>query len=242
MIIIPRIFVTSDTHGMKAQLQDCLDKAEFDRKIDTLIHLGDCVDRGPDSKGVIDLLISIPNKICIRGNHDQVFVDWMKTGVHKFHWLEGGRYTIDSYVGGETKTFTNLDVPKDHKEFFKSQVLHYTDEKNRFFVHGGFSRHKLISEEKDPTVFYWDRDLYYAARSISEMRSESKITLKDKNGFSRIFVGHTDSTNWKDDSGKPITVPLYAGQLVGVDTGSCFGGKLSLIDITNDEDHILYQS
>ena len=61
----------------------------------------------------------------------------------------------------------------------------------------------------------------------------------DVNGFKQIFIGHTPtlSFQWYEGNDKPI----YAGQVIDCDTGGCFGGKISLIDITTD-DHILYQS
>lgn len=251
----PRTFVTSDTHGMREQLENCLKQAEFDRDIDTLIHLGDCVDRGPDSRGVIDLLLSIPKRICVRGNHDDVFWNWIKTGTHKFYWMHGGRHTIDSYIGEDNPgPFTSLDVPKEHKEFFEQQLTHYVDDKNRCFIHGGFNRHELLKNQHI-SIFMWDRDLFYSAYSIQDATSpETHQKLErftDINKFTRIFVGHTPTISYNVDQpmgdlwlpgGTPITKPIYALQLVNIDTGSCFGGKLSLLDITDDDNHILYQA
>lgn len=252
----PKTFVTSDTHGMLEQLQGCLDDAEFDKNVDTLIHLGDCVDRGPDSKGVIDLLLSIPeaNRICVRGNHDDVLWTWIKTGIHKLHWMHGGAATIDSYIGKDNKgPFTNVDLPKEHIKFFEDQLPYYLDDQNRFFVHGGFNRHYPIADQ-DKSTFLWDRDLFYTAKSVCEAISPETLLKVERfnevNNFKRIFVGHTPTISYKKNEpigglwlpgGTPIDQPMYFLQLVNIDTGSCFGGKLSLIDITDDDNHILYQ-
>ena len=56
-----RIFVTTDTHGELDKLNDCLSQANFNNDEDQLIHIGDVVDRGPDSYGVVELLLSIKN-------------------------------------------------------------------------------------------------------------------------------------------------------------------------------------
>lgn len=236
-----RTFVATDTHGYAAELKNCLEQAEFDYKVDKLIHLGDVVDRGPDSKGVVDLLLSIDNRVCVRGNHDEVFRKWIYTGRHDFQWLQGGQQTIDSYVGKQARYMTKLDIPKTHIEFFDTQVSYYVDDQNRLFVHGGYDRHTLISEQ-DPHQLFWNRELFGYAANVEEFVSESPIRLFDVNKFSRVFIGHTTTTDLVNDDGSIKTVPLYGGQVVGLDTGKCYGGKISLIDITDDAAHVLYQA
>ncbi len=265
-----RIFCTTDTHGCLNKLRNCLVQANFDYENDTLIHLGDCVDRGPDSKGVIELLLSIKNLISLKGNHDDWFLQVIDTGVHPANWNHGGWQTRLSYsaYGIDPADFEDLDrerqsfvstlnVPQCHREFFKNQRLHYTDEQGRFFCHAGFNRHKSIDDQDDDFMFYWDRDLFLSALSANDMRFDStfgdkpyKFKIKDK--FKRVFIGHTPTINWKKKenplngdwlpNGVPIDKPIYAGQICNLDTGGCFGGKISLLDITDDEHHILFQN
>lgn len=243
-----RVFVTSDTHGMYESLKSCLDQAGFNYDEDTLIHLGDCVDRGPDSKKVIDLLLLMRNLIAIQGNHDEVWLENLKTGRHPFGEGHGAPATKNSYVIEVPRLDENLQetgemikapfYPPSHTKFFENQVLHYTDDEGRFFCHASYDRHYPV-EHQHESIFRWDRKLPYEMMSTKDGIKK----MADVNGFKRVFIGHTPTINWKK-KGRCINKPIYKAQFVNVDTGGCFGdpGKISLIDITDDNAHILYQA
>lgn len=251
-----REFVTSDTHGCAERLIDCLDQAKFNYQKDKLIHLGDIVDRGPDSKGVVDLLLSITNLISIKGNHDHWWLQYlvMRHGaphIHS-HMTQGGVATVESYIN---KVTGGLEVPRQHEEFFRKQLIHYTDEQNRFFTHAGYDRMEKVENQED-TVFAWDREMMKDAMLLREGQP-----YPDVNNFKRVFVGHNATTYWSiEEAGQyskdgvlPILLkideqhtqrcdkPIYKANIVDVDTGGCYGGKISLLDITDDNNHILYQ-
>lgn len=252
-----RKFVTSDTHGCAERLRDCLTQANFDYKVDQLIHLGDVVDRGPDSKGVVDLLLSITNLISIKGNHDHWWLEYlvMRHGAPNIvsHMTQGGSATLTSYVSPITG---GLEIPEAHINFFKKQIPYYLDDENRFFTHAGYDRTQLI-ENQEEEVFAWDRDLMRQAMCVG---ADDK--LNDVNGFKRTFIGHCSTTFWTEQeagqyskaTASPIITmidgkwprkcetPIYKGHIVDVDTGGCYGGKISLLDITDDNAHILYQA
>ena len=223
-----RIFVTTDTHGELEKFKDCLEQANFNNNEDQLIHIGDVVDRGPDSYGVVELLLGIKNLISIRGNHDEWMLMFINTGQHPA--MGYFRETLSSYHKGTGPT---LNIPETHKEFFRNQINYYVDKDNRLFVHGGINTFEFLHEQYEEE-FYWDRELITRAVRLDEGKK-----LMDVNGFKQIFIGHTPTINfqWHPENDKPI----YAGQVIDCDTGGCFGGKISLIDITTD-DHILYQS
>lgn len=244
-----REFVTTDTHGCADQLEQCLKDANFDFQHDKLIHLGDIVDRGPNSKGVVDLLLLVKNLVSIQGNHDEVWLEYLTTGVHPFEKGHGTPETFESYMQdiqavdedfnpvGEPERI--LFIPPAHKAFFERQVLHYTDDQNRFFCHAGYDRYYPIDQQHED-IFRWDRKLPYEIMCIEGKKVKR---MKDVNEFSRVFFGHTPTINWKS-KGKPITKPIYKAQFVNADTGGCFKdrGVISLIDITDDDNHILYQA
>lgn len=235
---IKRTFVTTDTHGEKEKLLSCLNQAKFDFEHDELIHLGDVCDRGPDSYGVVELLLSIKNLISIRGNHD----DWMRYFIESSshpapsYFLETRASYIKNIFGNVSyPTFLPEFIPQRHKDFYNNQVNYYIDAQNRLFIHAGFNPAERLSEQ-DEIEFYWDRDLMKKAMSAKN----SGVRLNDVNNFKQIFIGHTPTLSWKK-RGEKINTPIYAAQVVICDTGACFGGKVSLIDITRD-DHILYQA
>lgn len=222
--IMTKIFCTTDTHGCAYELRKALEMANFDYEKDTLIHLGDCIDRGPDSKGVIDLLLSIKNLIAVRGNHDDWLREYIDGGSHGSNWNHGASKTFVSYLENNT-----IVIPQSHKDFFKNQVNYYVDNQNRLFVHAGYNRYHIMQEQIG-YILFWDRDLTYKALDCKKKR------LSDINNFKRVFIGH-ETTHRVNGS----TVPIYAAQVVNLDTGVAYGGKLSLIDITDDSNHILYQ-
>lgn len=242
-------FVIGDIHGELGALKECLSRAAFDYENDTLISLGDLVDRGNDSYLVIEELLKIKNKILIRGNHDEVFNHWIKTGHHRFDWAHGSMETKVSYMRAISydDDFDSIDrmdfilVPESHRDLFDSQVSYYIDDKKRLFVHAGINREYTIAVQTDK-VFLWDRDFWKKAMSC-----KSDQMLKTVDGFSEIYIGHTATTNWssneiKTESGiilsveSPITYPMYSGGVWNIDTGSGYdGGKLSIKNIETGE-------
>ena len=91
--------VLSDIHGCYA----AFDRALQDwNQSDTLVLLGDYVDRGPDSKAVVDRVRQLdqqPNVVVLRGNHDVTFARWVIDGDHRYHYQPGFNETLISYMG-----------------------------------------------------------------------------------------------------------------------------------------------
>lgn len=227
------MFCTTDTHGCLKELKSCFEQANFDYENDQLIHLGDVVDRGTDSFGVVEELLKIKNLIAIRGNHDDWMRSWFESGVHPVpsQFIQ----TRQSYLKNAEDNI--LNIPQSHRDFFANQIDYYLDNQNRFFCHAGFNSEYLVEDHLD-YMFYWNYDLFKRAMCV---RTEEN-RLNDVNGFKRIFIGHQPTTAWKD-GGKSINKPIYAAQVVNLDTGGYwYNGKISLLDITDDDNHILYQS
>jgi len=128
-----RTLAIGDIHGCRRAL-DTLLAAVQPAPGNTVVTLGDCVDRGPDSRGVIERLLGLAQTvrhIALRGNHD-----WMMTEArHSYDvyedWLGfGGRETLASYGPDE-----NLDdVPPHHWEFL-DKLVDYHETETHFFVH-----------------------------------------------------------------------------------------------------------
>ena len=247
----PRIFVHSDTHGHNKELNEVLKLARFDFNRDTLIHIGDCVDRGPDSYNVIETLLKIKNLIAIQGNHDYYLLNFIETGYHP--WEHGSHKTAMSYaknsddshnitfvqkMSGVSTNFNRSHIPESHKKFFRTQLPYYVDKTNRLFVHGGYEPMEPIETQSEQNLT-WDRDLVEKLYMLQSANIGNKLeNYPDVNNFKRVFVGHTP-TNYLQ---KGCVKPMYLAQLVDIDTGRCFGGKLTLIDITDDNNHVLYQN
>lgn len=227
-----RTIVIGDIHsGLKA-LKELLIKVNPSKE-DRIVFLGDYIDGWSEAVPTINFLIELSdshNCIFIRGNHDQLTLDWLK-GVHKREqWLvHGGQATVDSYSKIEDKTLLNL-----HIDFLENLVDYYIDDQNRLFVHAGFTNVKGVSFENFPGMCYWDRTLWELALAIDgKMNREDSFYPERLKCYSEIYIGHTPVSR----IGK--FTPVQAENLWNIDTGAAFKGPLSALDVESKE---LWQS
>ncbi|MCC6124005.1 MAG: serine/threonine protein phosphatase [Pirellulales bacterium] len=149
-----RLIAIGDLHGCFAAFEAVLEKIA-PQPDDTLITLGDYVDRGPDSRGVIDLLLQL-RRACrlvpLLGNHDEIFVNVCDDPeTYMADWLcFGGDATLASY-----RTKQPTAVPAAHLEFIESCTLLYESERH-FFTHGSYDP-ALPFDEQDPRVLLWGK-------------------------------------------------------------------------------------
>lgn len=253
-------FVVGDIHGAAKALEQCLERSGFDREKDRLITLGDICDGWSYVYECVNILLSIPNRIDIRGNHDQWFVEWLMDGRHPDHWCQGGYATAASYMRAlgkgdsvqgakHTGYFPQLhpdEIPDLHKEFFHGQQDYVLlgEASDRLFVHGGIDRHRtLVEQERDnPFDFYWDRNLWAFALAVKANGQK----LKFAEPFSEIYIGHTATTMLAYDDvihngfitrrGKnKVITPVQADIVWNLDTGAGWDGKLTIMDIDTKE-------
>jgi serine/threonine protein phosphatase 1 len=222
-----KTFVVGDIHGGLKALIEVLEKAKTDVK-DTLIFLGDYVDGWSQSPEVLDFLISLKeNKNCIfiRGNHDELLLNYLKTNTYNEEWIKhGGKSTIDAYKSVSLETISN------HIAFLENLKDYYIDKENRLFIHAGFTNLKGVEYEHFKTLFYWDRTLWETALSlnpnllIDDVFYPSRLKI-----YKEIFIGHTPVTK----IGK--TIPVNKACVWNIDTGAAFFGPLSIMDIDTKE-------
>lgn len=211
-----KIYCVGDIHGCLDKLNNLLDKLDI-QSTNTIICLGDYVDRGPDSYGVIERLLELRkqcNCIFLAGNHDVCFFDDDKFNStqlpkHRYTmWGQGARETYNSYINAEV-------TPEVHYDFYKMLEPYYILElegEKHLFVHGGYNRHDLIENQKNKSVFWWDRDLIMAASSFNSMKDQ-RYKFKNKDGFKYIYVGHTPVQMWD------LNTPQLWGNVWALDTG-----------------------
>lgn len=222
-----RTLVVGDIHGGLKALVQLLERATVTEK-DTLIFVGDYVDGWSESSFVIRFLIELSKKntcIFIKGNHDVWCENWLREETTHHTWLyHGGKETVESYA-------TISDIEKqEHLKFFQQMKLYYIDDFNRLFVHAGFVSMHGPKREYSTKNLYFDRTLWEVALSFdSRIKKDSILFPKRLKLFNEIFIGHTPTINF--DS----FVPMNAVNVWNVDTGACFYGKLSCIDIDSKE-------
>lgn len=201
-----KTFIIGDIHGCLDMLKRLVEKIKWDPAKDKLIFVGDYIDRGPDPKGVVDYILSLmaeSSRIqCLIGNHEVIFLDYIKGKDRKLFLMNGGMNTLESYAFHLVDTEDDL-LPPSHKEFFAS--LKYTIALDDYYVvHAGF-RPKVPLEEQDPDDLVWIRDPFiYSTYDF---------------GKSVIF-GHT-----------PFYEPLIMKNKVGIDTGAVYGNRLTCLEL-----------
>jgi serine/threonine protein phosphatase 1 len=148
-----RIIAIGDIHGCLTALNTLLRQVDPQGK-DTIVALGDYVDRGPDSRGTIDRLIELKkqcNLVALLGNHDYILLMIAKGSKDLMDdWLRfGGDATVASY-GNKSPVV----LPAEHLAFFHECRLYYETERH-FFVHGNYAQ-ELPLAEQDPELMLWD--------------------------------------------------------------------------------------
>lgn len=225
-----RKLVVGDIHGgLKAVLQ-VLERAKV-TATDTLIFLGDYVDGWSEAPQLIDFLIDLSQTnecIFIRGNHDELLLDWMlndNKNIDEGMWFKhGGEATVLAYscVTNEKKQI--------HMEFLRSLKDYYLDDKNRLFIHAGFTNINGVEHEYFPKMFYWDRSLWEMALSLDEsIPKDSLYYPKRFSLYDEIYIGHTPVTKIEQ------TVPINKACVWNLDSGAAFMGPLTLMDVTTKE-------
>lgn len=140
-----RLIAIGDIHGCSKAL-DAILAAIMPQADDTVVALGDYVDRGPDSKGVIDRLIELGTKcqlIALHGNHEEMMLDVIHNNQPPYRWLQyGGVETLDSYrFAGDMSV-----IPQEHRDFFASLRDFYETEEF-FFVHANYDPDLPLPEQ-----------------------------------------------------------------------------------------------
>jgi serine/threonine protein phosphatase 1 len=220
-----RQLVIGDIHGGLKALREVLDRVGPEEG-DHLIFLGDYVDGWSDAAETIEYLIWFRERhtcLFLRGNHDELCLQWLQEGMENPLWLEsGGEATRKSYQGIGPKT------RRAHIHFLRTLENYYRDTGNRLFLHAGFTNLKGVQHEYFPKNFYWDRTLWETALSLNPgLKPEDPFYPSRLRLYTEIFIGHTPVTRLG------YKTPYRAANVWNVDTGAAFKGPLSVLEVQN---------
>ena len=215
------IYAVGDVYGQLSQLEAALIAIEKDGGKDAaVVFIGDLVDRGADSRRVIELIISLcdegRNFTILKGNHDRMFEWFMESpprhdphllvGMHWFHGRLGGRETMASY-GIEIDERRRLfevhkeaveKVPQAHVDFLKSlKIKHLISDK--LFVHAGIRPDVPLDQQSEDDLL-WIREDFHAHQDF-----HSHL----------VIHGHT-----------AIDSPTHYGNRINLDGGAGYGRPL----------------
>ena len=204
---MPRTIAIADIHGCSDALESVL-RAIDPKPDDTIICLGDYVDRGMDSKGVLDILIELSGRcrlIPILGNHDELMLKARRSKSAFREWMDiGGITTLDSYGSSGQMSL----VPKEHFKFLKSCVDFFETE-THFFVHGNYDSALPLDQQNEQVLRWLSLRAHVPGPHVS-----GKIAV----------LGHT-----------PYEEVLDLGHLICLDTGCAFGWKLTAMEMGSGE-------
>lgn len=222
-----RIYAVGDIHGRLDLLDRLLSDIDADlarRPVvqPIVVFLGDYVDRGPDSAGVLERLIACDTAfklVCLKGNHEAFLLQFLDDSALLTDWVRfGGLNTILSY--GLSPSLSELTdkkskevaeefcraIPKSHRVFLAGLSLSFTCG-DYFFVHAGVRAGIPFGEQSEHDLL-WIRDDF----------------LLHEDFFDKIVVhGHT-----------PVAVPQVMPNRINIDTGAYATGRLTCLVLEND--------
>jgi serine/threonine protein phosphatase 1 len=222
-----RTLVIGDIHGGLRALHQIMERAKVTPS-DTLIFLGDYVDGWSQSPQVIDYLIKLQtnhNCVFIRGNHDELLLEWLnKTKDNPLWYKHGGESTVLAYAN------VSEESVKKHVEFLQSLENYYLDEENRLFIHAGFTNVNGVDYEYFPKLFYWDRTLWETALAMDKtLQMEDLYYPKRLTLYKEIYIGHTPVS--RIDKATPVKM----ANVWNIDTSAAFEGPLTIMDVNTKE-------
>lgn len=219
-----RILAISDIHGELGLFNELLEKVKYDPVEDQLILLGDYVDRGPDSKGVLERVVELKEQgaIVLRGNHDQMMLEAARgeTGAAG-NWLRNGALsTLQSYDASiEGMTLPSRDLFWKHVEFLKETAFYYETE-DYLFVHAGVQPGVPV-EQTDPYVLMWIRDEFHRGYS----------------GDKTVVFGHTPTFKLRGTN--ETSVYFGDNRIIGIDGGAFYGGQLNCLELPGERVYVV---
>ncbi|MGB8414403.1 MAG: metallophosphoesterase family protein [Candidatus Binatus sp.] len=212
-----RLFAIGDIHGCPDEL-DAILKSIAPAAGDTVVFVGDYVDRGPSAREVIELALELERGdaecVFLKGNHEDMMLSFlgMPGNYGESFLFNGGIATLDSYgVHEEDLEDAFARMPAAHLDFMSRLATSYL-RPPYLFVHAGIEPSRQL-EEQQPEDLLWIRQEF--------IFSPHKIDAT-------VVFGHTPM------KGVMIDLPYK----LGIDTGLVYGGKLTCVEFTEG---VLYQ-
>jgi serine/threonine protein phosphatase 1 len=227
------VYAIGDVHGCYKELRSLEQKILLDsralhgRKI--IIMLGDYVDRGIQSRRVLDHLMAPPPegflRICLAGNHEVAMLNYLDGHLSRTSWLAaGGLETLFSYgvdparlndlYGSSNEVDQRIRdaIPADHIRFMRTLPIMICSKKF-VFVHAGIRPGIDLAAQDDDDLLNIRSDFFEAAHRLDRW----------------VVHGHT-----------PVDIPRLDGRRLGIDTGAFRSGRLTAVRIADKRGRLIF--
>lgn len=207
-----RVLVVGDIHGCRQELELMLADLAAGPD-DTLVFLGDYVDRGPDVRGVVQRLVELKAEgpartVFLRGNHEDMLLSYLGRGGHYGEAFlgNGGDATVRSYgvAGLPSPERFEQALPPAHLEFLSNTTFLHV-ESDYLMVHAGLRPGRPLARQS-PHDLLWIRDDFIA---------------RPHDFRKTVIFGHTPMREVLED------LPYK----IGIDTGCVYGGMLTALEL-----------
>jgi serine/threonine protein phosphatase 1 len=201
-----RTIVIGDIHGCLDMIKRLIDRINWQPGNDRLIFLGDYIDRGENSKGVVDFILALSRCSsgveCLIGNHEALFLDYLNGRDRRIFLSNGGWITVEGYLAEKSEEEEAL-VPPDHMSFYQS-LKSFIELEDYYIVHAGFKPGVPVKDQELNDMI-WIRDQFiYTEYDFGK----------------RVIFGHT-----------PFDEPFIMENKIGLDTGAVYGNRLTCLEL-----------
>lgn len=204
-----KIFAIGDIHGCFDKLQRLILEIKADPVNDTLVFIGDYIDRADGGRDVVDYILKLKktfqNVICLRGNHESMLLRFLDGVEDDIYLANGGFATLKAYgiSRSDAPKVRKKKIPPDHLKFFKT-LLPYYETDQFIFVHAGLIPGRALNEQ-----------------SLFDMQWIRQTFIDSDDDFGkRVVFGHTH-----------FSEPLVEDNKIGIDTGAVYGGRLTCVEL-----------
>lgn len=228
------VYAIGDSHGCAHLLYDLHKQILADAQAvpavrRVAVYLGDYIDRGPDSRDLLDILVNEPlpdfESVYLIGNHEAFLLDFLDGDDEELRtWLmNGGDATLASYGIDPAELPPGQDffatlrqalvdaLPEEHEAFLRRLVFHHR-EGDYLFVHAGIRPGLPIEAQLV-------RDLLWIRRPFLDSNEDHGAV---------VVHGHT-----------PVSEPEVRRNRIDIDTGACYGGRLTALALFGDRRRFL---
>ena len=246
-----KIFVISDVHGFYDEMKQALDSAGFDPENGDhlLVSLGDIVDRGPKPVETLEYLMGLPRKVLVKGNHEDLAEEMMRTGIYHGHDISNGTWDTFRIFAAHQK---GLNISRELAIFdwdtinnyvkhyslwrkYLRECVNYFETDNYVFVHGWIPYDKDIYDvlpnwreatDKEWGEARWAKSPYLAYYELFDPHGKTIVCGHwHASGFRQII----DRQGWSNDEEKIDDTPYYGDHFIACDACTARSGFCNVV-------------